>query len=106
MSPYRSLLPGLVLLVAADCAAAHEEDRRPINSSAELRDWCMDETAAYLIGKGATPMNWTASYVVRGSTFHVDGKWLVGWDEVTVECDVFAGAQRRYARFKVNDSGS
>ena len=92
----------VALSLACFSTLAHEEDA-PLQTSSELRDWCRSETEAYFIGKGKTPMNWTASFTERGNTFNVIGKWRVDTVDVEVECHAARGAQRRYAKFEVHD---
>jgi hypothetical protein len=91
----------LLLCVVAIPALAHDEDV-PIQSASELRDWCRQETEAYFIGKGESPMNWTASYTEQGNTFHVAGKWRVSSRDVEVECRVARGARQKYASYQIH----
>lgn len=88
------------IFLAPSFTSAHDEEL-PVNSGAELRDWCQHESEAYFVGRGASPFNWTASHVERGNTLVVEGKWRVDGELINVECRAARGAQRRYAVMEV-----
>ena len=93
-----SLFAVIALPAAGQVAQAPTNfDDVPIATATELRDWCRDESQAYFVGHGDTPYNWTASDVVRGNAFHVDGRWRVDGVYYDVKGRITAGAMRRYA---------
>jgi hypothetical protein len=95
---------GVLLLAFVAAAAYGSDDDAPIQSSAELRDWCKTETEAYFVGQGAAPSNWTATHATNGNTYQVNGKWRVEDEDVEVECRAAKGAPRKSAVFEVGSA--
>jgi hypothetical protein len=94
----------LTLGLLTSSAMAGHRDEAIINSGSELQDWCKEESAATLVGRGLTPFNWTASYWDKVNTLMVKGQWRTsGTTSVVVECSVERGSQARFATLSIQD---
>lgn len=92
-------------------AGDHDSYEREIHLASELSDWCKDESAAYFIGQGFNPSNWTSSYSDRSNMLYAEGKWLINRDvegrllahreRVTVKCQIARGARARYGVLEI-----
>lgn len=96
-------LPMTVFCLCASAASAHTDDV-PIQTSAELRDWCRMASEAHFVGQGETPYNWVASYVEQGNAFRVDGRWRVDGRERAVTCRAARGALPKFASMDIDDA--
>lgn len=94
------VLPVIACCLCVSVASAHTDDV-PIQTSADLRDWCRMASEAHFVGRGLTPYNWVASHVERGNAFHVDGRWRVDGRERAVTCRAARGAQQRFATMEI-----
>ena len=94
-------LPMILFCLCASAASAHTDDV-PIQTSADLRDWCRMASEAHFVGQGETPYNWVASYVEQGNTFRVDGRWRVDGRERAVTCRAARGALPKFASMDID----
>ncbi len=98
----RTLNAGLMLAAAisASPAMAHNEDM-PVTRGAELSAWCKDTAYQYFLQSTDEIYNWRHTTLRKGNLFRVEGRWRVDGDDVEVECTIRAGAEQRFATFRV-----
>lgn len=89
------------LLVLASFSAPADDSDIPINSTAELTEWCKEESQAYYLSKDMKLYNWTASWWTEGNILHVKGGWRVQGEDVTVHCRIVKGARKKYAVYEI-----
>jgi hypothetical protein len=93
------MLASLPLSVSATETIYHEE--MIINTTAELKDWCKNESSMYFLAHDITPYNWTASWWTDGNILHVKGTWEINEKETAIKCSVRRGVSEKYAVWKI-----
>lgn len=81
-------------------AIAHNEDM-PVTRGSELATWCKDTSYQHFLLSSDKIFNWRSTTLRKGNTFHIEGKWKVDGNDVAVECAIRAGAEQRFATFRV-----
>jgi hypothetical protein len=72
-----------------------------INTTAELKSWCKNESSMYYLAQDITPYNWTASWWNEGNFLFVKGTWKIDKEEQTIQCSIRRGVTEKYAIWKV-----
>lgn len=93
-----------VLFLALACgasASAHDSDI-PLNTGAELLEWCRVESEAQFVAEGKSPRNWTARHVEQGNRLQVEGSWRVDGVRHAIVCRVARGARSEHATLTVS----
>ena len=84
---------------SANEAKYHEEIF--INNTAELKEWCKNESSMFFLAQDITPYNWTASWWTEGNFLHVKGAWKINKEEATIKCSVRRGVSEKYVIWKI-----
>ena len=79
----------VVLFFTASVAEA--KNRKVVNSSETVRDWCEKKSYKYFRKKKLTPYNWTASWWDEGNSIVVKGEWYVEQKTAVVTCSAERG---------------
>lgn len=96
-----------VLVLLAACSSSTWADEAVyykevvIQNTAELKDWCKQESERFYVAQDLTPYNWTASWWTKGNFLHVKGTWHVNEEVAVIRCSVRRGASERYATWQI-----
>lgn len=75
-------------------AWAHDEDE-PVTTSAELRNWCREQSERQLRRQDLEPYNWTSSWWERDGILYTEGEWRTRGDRISVVCRARKGSRRK-----------
>ena len=94
-----------ILLVLSSFSVLSKETiyykEKLINSTADLKEWCKNESSMYFLAQDITPYNWTSSWWSEGNFLYVKGAWKINDGETTIKCSVRRGVAEKYAVWSV-----
>ncbi len=93
------LVAGMYLMMCPPVSANEEE--QPVNSPAELSQWCKTLVEQHYLPQNLMPRNWRESPLVDGDYYKTKLVFRIDYEDYLAECTVRAGAQRKYAVLKI-----
>ncbi|MDZ4261831.1 MAG: hypothetical protein U1B30_05805 [Pseudomonadota bacterium] len=87
----------LMALLFSAAAGAEGRERRVVDNSDVVKQWCEKKSHDHFMAKKITPYNWSASWWDEENAIVVKGEWRVEQGKVRVSCRAERGQTLKHA---------